>query len=121
MKEDLSTSIESYSDSSLFIKIDDVVTNPIKIHPKWESNFYLDTEPGQKLFIPKSGPTRLVARTRIMNGYMSTNNIVAEGEYILDYFPQSNLLNTVELSELYAVCAGATKFCGESIEKVKFI
>jgi hypothetical protein len=120
MKEDFSTASENYSEPSFLLKLSETSSSPVKITPRWEGTSYSDTEFGQQLFIPRSSPTRLVARARIMKGYLSTHKIVAEGEYTLDHYPESQVLKEVDSSVIERLCWGASVYCEESMEKVIF-
>jgi hypothetical protein len=55
-----------------------------------------------------------------MKGYLSTHKIVAEGEYTLDHYPESQVLKEVDSSVIERLCWGASVYCEESMEKVIF-
>jgi hypothetical protein len=89
-----------------------------KIPPSWEGKRSIDSELGQKLLVPSSSSSKLIAKSKLLNYTFCVNNILVKGPYEIIEERNCKVILHADLEWLKGFSQLCSEYCEESMKTV---
>jgi hypothetical protein len=114
--EIVSSPITGSPDSSIHFKrlTEKVVPEVI---PKWDGNFNIDSEDGQKLHIPPSDNEAIIAKVQLCR-ILCCYAPFGTGSFLVDWKDKTHIATLIKKDQVESFCAKASEYCKQSMDHV---